>query len=74
MKLDAAWSKEQILEAYLNQVYYGNRAYGVEAAAQTYFSKSAADLTLADRIPVVLLVVALFAVGLYPNLLLNLLR
>jgi penicillin-binding protein 1A len=48
MKLDAAWSKEQILEAYLNQVYYGNRAYGVEAAAQTYFSKSAANLTLAE--------------------------
>jgi NADH:ubiquinone oxidoreductase subunit 4 (subunit M) len=35
---------------------------------------SAADLTVADRIPALLLVVALFAVGLYPNLLLNLLR
>jgi penicillin-binding protein 1A len=48
LKLDAAWSKERILEAYLNQVYYGNRAYGVEAAAQTYFSKSAAELTLPE--------------------------
>jgi NADH-quinone oxidoreductase subunit M len=37
-------------------------------------TESAADLTLADRIPAVLLVLALFAVGLYPNLLLNLLK
>jgi NADH-quinone oxidoreductase subunit M len=37
-------------------------------------TESAADLTLVDRIPAVLLVVALFAVGLYPNLLLNLLK
>ena len=32
----------------MNQVYFGNRAYGVEAAAQTYFSKSAAKLTLTE--------------------------
>jgi penicillin-binding protein 1A len=48
LKLDAAWSKERTLEAYMNRVYYGNRAYGVEAAAQTYFSKSAAELTLEE--------------------------
>ncbi len=48
LKLDAAWSKDDILQEYMNQVYYGNRAYGVEAAAQTYFSKSATDLTLAE--------------------------
>ena len=48
LKLDGAWSKGRILEAYMNQVYYGNRAYGVEAAAQTYFSKPAAELTLSE--------------------------
>ena len=34
------YSKEQILELYFNQIYYGNQAYGVKAAAQTYFGKS----------------------------------
>ena len=48
LKLDGAWSKNRILESYMNQVYYGNRAYGVEAASQTYFSKRAVDLTLAE--------------------------
>ncbi len=48
LKLDQAWEKERILETYLNQVYYGHRAYGVEAAAQTYFSKSARELTVAE--------------------------
>ncbi|MCS7006661.1 MAG: transglycosylase domain-containing protein, partial [Gaiellaceae bacterium] len=47
-KLDGAWSKERILTTYLNVVYYGNRAYGIEAAAQTYFSKPAKELTLAE--------------------------
>ncbi|HET9437167.1 MAG TPA: PBP1A family penicillin-binding protein [Gaiellaceae bacterium] len=47
-KLDGAWSKERILTEYLNQSFYGNRAYGIEAAAQTYFSKPAEDLTLAE--------------------------
>ena len=47
-KLDAAWSKEKILAAYMNQVFYGGNAYGVEAAAQTYFSKSARKLTLPE--------------------------
>jgi 1A family penicillin-binding protein len=40
--------KDKILELYLNEIYYGNLAYGAEAAAQTYFSKPAADLTLAE--------------------------
>jgi penicillin-binding protein 1A len=48
LRLDNAWSKERILQTYMNQVYFGNRAYGVEAAAQTYFSKPARDLTLAE--------------------------
>jgi penicillin-binding protein 1A len=46
IKLADKWSKPKILDEYLNTVYYGNHAYGVEAAAQTYFSKPAAQLTL----------------------------
>jgi len=41
-------SKEDILTMYLNEIYYGNLAYGIEAAAQTYFNKGAQDLTLAQ--------------------------
>src|SRR5262249_14146352 len=41
-------SKNDILEMYLNQIYYGNIAYGIEAAAQTYFGKSAKNLTLSE--------------------------
>ncbi|MEM7800467.1 MAG: transglycosylase domain-containing protein [Chloroflexota bacterium] len=41
-------SKEEILTLYLNEIYYGNLAYGIEAAAQTYFGKSAADLELGE--------------------------
>ena len=48
IKLNDAWSKQRILAAYLNQVYYGNLAYGIEAAAQTYFSKHARDLNLRE--------------------------
>ena len=40
------WSKPGSSRAYLNSVYYGNHAYGVEAAAQTYFSRHAKELTL----------------------------
>ncbi|MBI4097043.1 MAG: PBP1A family penicillin-binding protein [Candidatus Levybacteria bacterium] len=42
------YSKEQILEMYLNQVPYGGTAYGVEAAAQTYFGKPIKDITVAE--------------------------
>jgi penicillin-binding protein 1A len=42
------WKKDRILETYLNQVYFGAHAYGAEAAAQTYFSKHAADLNLEE--------------------------
>jgi penicillin-binding protein 1A len=48
VKLADKWSKQKILTAYLNQIYYGSQAYGVEAAAQTYFSKPAKRLTLAQ--------------------------
>jgi penicillin-binding protein 1A len=47
-KLDGAWTKQRILTTYLNQVYYGNHAYGIEAAAQTYFSTHARNLNLAE--------------------------
>jgi penicillin-binding protein 1A len=46
IKLAQKWPKQKVLDEYLNTVYYGNHAYGVEAAAQTYFSKHAKDLTL----------------------------
>ena len=42
------YSKNQILEMYLNQIPYGGTAYGIEAAAQTYFGKHAKDLDLAE--------------------------
>jgi penicillin-binding protein 1A len=41
-------TKEEILEQYMNTVYFGANAYGVEAAARTYFDKSATELTLAE--------------------------
>lgn len=46
--LERNYTKREILEMYLNQIYYGYRAYGIEAAAQTYFAKPAKDLTLAE--------------------------
>jgi penicillin-binding protein 1A len=46
IKLARERSKRWILQAYVNHVFYGNRAYGIEAAAQTYFSKRARHLTL----------------------------
>jgi penicillin-binding protein 1A len=48
VKLNRAWTKDQILATYLNRVYYGNLAYGIEAAAQTYFSKPSDSLNLPD--------------------------
>src|SRR5207249_8805524 len=48
IKLSRHWSKDKVLQEWLNQVYFGNHAYGVEAAAQTYFSKQARDLTLPE--------------------------
>jgi penicillin-binding protein 1A len=48
IKLSRARSKDWILGQYMNQVYYGNHAYGIEAASQTYFSKRARFLTLSQ--------------------------
>ena len=46
VKLDDAWPKQKILASYLNSVFYGNLAYGAEAASRTYFSTRARALTL----------------------------
>ena len=46
IKLSGKWSKDRILQEYLNAVYYGNHAYGAEAAAETYFSKHASQLNI----------------------------
>ena len=46
--MERKYSKDEILEFYLNQVPYGSNAYGIEAAAQTFFNKSTRDLTLAE--------------------------
>src|ERR687895_2752423 len=46
LKVEDAHNKQWILETYLNQVYFGNHAYGIEAAAQTYFSKTSAELDI----------------------------
>ena len=46
--LERKYSKDQILELYLNRVYFGSGAYGVEAAAQKYFGKSAQQVTLSE--------------------------
>ncbi|MDD5589570.1 MAG: PBP1A family penicillin-binding protein [Candidatus Portnoybacteria bacterium] len=48
LELEAKYSKDEILGFYLNQIPYGSNAYGAEAAAQTFFNKSAKDLNLAE--------------------------
>ena len=47
-RIESVLSKEQILELYLNQIFLGRNAYGVQAAARAYFNKDVADLTLAQ--------------------------
>jgi len=48
IEMELRYSKDEILSFYLNQVPYGSNAYGIEAAAQTFFNKNAKDLTLAE--------------------------
>lgn len=48
IELESKYSKDEILNFYLNQIPYGSNAYGVEAASQIYFGKSAKNLTLAE--------------------------
>lgn len=50
MELEKKFSKEQILEFYINNIYYANGYYGIEAAAQGYFGKSVNDLSLSQLI------------------------
>lgn len=45
LRLERRYTKREILEFYLNQIYFGSGAYGVEAASRTYFAKSAQELT-----------------------------
>src|SRR5690606_30564375 len=48
LRLEMNYAKDDILEGYLNTIYYGHGAYGIEAASQYYFGKSASDLSLAE--------------------------
>jgi penicillin-binding protein 1A len=48
-RIEKAFSKNEILELYLNRIYLGNGSYGIAAAAQTYFSKNLNDLTIGER-------------------------
>ena len=47
-EISRTYEKNEILELYLNEIYFGNLAYGIEAAAETYFDKSADELSLAE--------------------------
>ncbi len=48
VELEQNFSKEKILELYLNKIFYGAQSYGVQAAAKTYFNKDAKNLTIAE--------------------------
>lgn len=48
IRLEQIFTKDQIMELYLNQVYWGHNLYGVETASKSYFNKSAADLSLGE--------------------------
>jgi len=47
-QIERTFTKDKILELYLNHIYLGNGAYGIEAASRTYFGKSAAEISLAE--------------------------
>lgn len=48
LQIESQYTKDQILEQYLNQIYYGHSTYGIQAAANVYYGKDAKDLTLAE--------------------------
>lgn len=48
IQMERVYTKDEILEMYLNQIYYGHGAYGIEAAAAVYFGKDVKDLTVAE--------------------------
>jgi penicillin-binding protein 1A len=53
LRLAKNYSREEILETYLNLVYFGNGCYGIEAAAETYFGKTVSELTVAEAADIV---------------------
>ena len=67
LRLTQTYSKAQILEMYLNEVYFGNLAYGAEAAARTYFGKPARDLDLAESALIAGLIQSPYAYDPYVN-------
>lgn len=48
VRIEQNYSKDQILEFYVNRIYFGSTVYGIETASQTYFGKHASDLTLSE--------------------------
>lgn len=48
LKIDHEFSKDKILELYFNKIFYGSRAYGIEAASQVYYGKKPSELTLSE--------------------------
>ena len=47
-KMSSEWSKDQVLQSYLNIIYFGRGAYGISAAAKAYFDKPVEQLTVAE--------------------------
>ncbi len=58
LKIERTYSKEEILEMYLNQYYFGNRSYGIETAARSYFNKNTQSLTIEEAATLVAVVAA----------------
>lgn len=50
LQIESMFTKDEILELYLNKIPYGTNAYGIEAASKTFFGKTAAELTLAESV------------------------
>ncbi|GAF12275.1 multimodular transpeptidase-transglycosylase [Bacillus sp. JCM 19045] len=67
MNLERRYSKDEILQMYLNQIYFGHGAYGIEAAANLYFNKPAAQLTVAEGASLVAVVNAPSTFSLFDN-------
>lgn len=67
LELDRRYSKNQILEWYLNQIPFGQNAYGVEAASQTYFKKSVSGVSLAEAATLAALIKAPYYFSPYEN-------
>ncbi len=58
IELERRYSKDEILEFYLNQIPFGSNAYGIESATQTFFNKSASEITIAESATLVSLIPA----------------